>query len=94
MHTPRHSIISLQLLVYLGLFLSLCPPAVMAEDPEAVLARLGIELPTPGKSIANYVGATRTGNLVFLSGHIPRREDGSVVTGKLGEDLNVEDPCA
>ena len=61
------------------------------SDPEANLNRIGIQLPTPSQSIANYVGATRIGNTLFLSGHLPRREDGSVVLGKLGEDLSVQD---
>lgn len=71
------------------------PSAVAAHhaysNPEANLAKLGIELPTPSKSIANYVGATRIGNTIFLSGHLPRREDGSVVLGKLGKDLSVDE---
>jgi enamine deaminase RidA (YjgF/YER057c/UK114 family) len=62
-----------------------------SQTPEAVLARLGIELPVPGKSIANYVGATRSGNLVYLSGHIPRKADGKVVIGKLGDDFSVDE---
>lgn len=41
--------------------------------------------------MANFVLAARTGNLVFVSGHGPRRSDGSHVTGKLGRDLSVED---
>jgi enamine deaminase RidA (YjgF/YER057c/UK114 family) len=32
----------------------------------------------------------RTGNLLFLSGHLPRDEAGAVITGKLGDDLSVE----
>ena len=32
----------------------------------------------------------RTGNLVFLAGHIPRSADGEVVRGKLGADFTVE----
>jgi len=40
--------------------------------------------------VANYVPAVRTGNLVFLSGHGPFKEDGSLITGKVGADLTVE----
>lgn len=87
-------------LIRLTCFLSLCfcanPLTVFAAhhasyDPEATLARLEIDLPKPGKSIANYVGATRIGNTVYLSGHIPRQADGSVVIGKLGADLTVKE---
>ena len=65
--------------------------ALIAASPEEKLKELGIELPIPAKSIANYVGATRMGNVVFLSGHIPRKADGSLVVGKIGADLSVED---
>jgi enamine deaminase RidA (YjgF/YER057c/UK114 family) len=60
-------------------------------SPETALANLGIELPTPSKSIANYVGAVRSGNLIFLSGHIPRNENGEVLKGKVGLDLTEEE---
>jgi enamine deaminase RidA (YjgF/YER057c/UK114 family) len=54
------------------------------------LAELGVTIPTAPSPAANYVGAVRTGNLVFVSGHGPRREDGSMITGKLGRDLTLE----
>ncbi|MEX0782975.1 MAG: RidA family protein [Dehalococcoidia bacterium] len=54
------------------------------------LRELDIEIPWPTAPVANYVGAVRTGNLVFVSGHGPRRADGTFVAGKLGQDLNVE----
>ncbi|MFD2574262.1 RidA family protein [Spirosoma soli] len=50
----------------------------------------GITLFTPGKPMANYVKAVRTGNLLFLAGHVSTRADGSGITGKLGKDLTVE----
>lgn len=62
-----------------------------SSNPEANLEKLGIALPTPSKSIANYVGARRIGNTIFLSGHLPLRKDKSVVIGKLGKDLTVEE---
>jgi enamine deaminase RidA (YjgF/YER057c/UK114 family) len=40
--------------------------------------------------MANYVPAVRSGNLVFLSGHGPFKEDGSLITGKVGADLSTE----
>src|SRR5215203_6839824 len=57
---------------------------------EQRLQELGITIGTPGRPVANYVGAVRTGNLVFISGHGPRRPEGGSVTGKLGSDLTVE----
>lgn len=58
---------------------------------EAKIKELGLQLPSPATPVANYVPAVRTGNLVFLSGHGPLREDGSLITGKLGSDLTVEE---
>ena len=58
---------------------------------EAKIKELGLKLPSPAKPVANYVPAVRTGNLVFLSGHGPLRENGSLITGKLGSDLDVEE---
>ena len=57
---------------------------------EGKLKEMGIELPPAVKPVANYVPAVRTGNLVFLSGHGPFKEDGSLITGKVGSDLTVE----
>ena len=61
------------------------------SDPEARLAELGIELPSPAPPVANYGRAVRTGNLVFLAGHGPARADGSYVTGKVDSELSVEE---
>lgn len=61
------------------------------ETPEARLEALGLELPTVSPSIANYVGVVQSGNLLFLSGHLPRLGSGNVITGKLGQDLEVKD---
>ena len=40
---------------------------------------------------ANYVPFRRSGKMIFISGQIPKDEDGSMHTGKLGADLKVED---
>jgi enamine deaminase RidA (YjgF/YER057c/UK114 family) len=52
------------------------------------LSRLGIELPLPLSPAAAYVMACQTGNLVFVSGHIARK-DGKPWVGKLGQDLST-----
>jgi len=44
----------------------------------------------PSKPIANYVKAVRTGNLVFLSGHGPVKSDGTYITGKVGQELTIQ----
>ena len=59
-------------------------------DVETKLKEMGLELPPTVKPVANYVLAVRTGNLVFLSGHGPVRKDGGLITGKVGQDLTLE----
>ena len=60
------------------------------DNPEARIKSLGIQLITPTAPIANYVKAVRVGNIVYLSGHGPDKPDGSLVTGKVGSDLTLE----
>ncbi len=58
---------------------------------ETRLKELGIVLPQPTTPLANYVGAVRVGNLLFLSGHGPIGTDGKPsARGKLGRELTVE----
>ncbi|MDP6344149.1 MAG: RidA family protein [Alphaproteobacteria bacterium] len=57
---------------------------------EAKLRELGIELPTAPTPVGNYVGAVRVGDLLFLSGHGPRDLDDSLMQGKVGGALSVE----
>lgn len=60
-------------------------------NPEAKLRALGITLPSPPQPVANYVNGVRTGNLIFLAGKGPKRADGTELTGKLGEDVTIEE---
>ncbi len=57
---------------------------------EARLRELGIALPVVPAPAGNFVHAVRTGNLIFLTGHVPFRPDGTIVQGKLGKDLDLE----
>lgn len=52
------------------------------------LKQLGIELPPIATPAAAYVPFVRTGNLVFLSGHIAKR-DGKPWVGQLGRDTDT-----
>lgn len=58
---------------------------------EARLQELGIQLPPPPKQLGVYQLLVRTGNLGYLSGHGPFLDDGSLMTGRLGQDLGVEE---
>ena len=50
----------------------------------------GIILPVPGAPIAAYVPAVRTGNLLFVSGQLPRSSGALLFPGKLGDNVTVE----
>jgi enamine deaminase RidA (YjgF/YER057c/UK114 family) len=58
---------------------------------EARIKELNITLPQPSTPVANYVGAVRSGNLLFVAGHGPIRRDGQPsARGKVGRELSVE----
>ncbi len=63
---------------------------------EANLKAKNITLPTPPTPLANYVGAVRVGNLLFVSGHGPSRTPDSKMAarGKVGKDLSTEQGAA
>ena len=54
------------------------------------LKELGIELPVAGAPAAAYVMSAQSGNTVYLSGHIAKK-DGKVWAGKLGATLSTEE---
>jgi enamine deaminase RidA (YjgF/YER057c/UK114 family) len=57
---------------------------------EEKLRDLGLTLPAPPKPVANYVPAVRVGNLLFLSGVLPSRDGQLIMTGKLGQNVSIE----
>jgi enamine deaminase RidA (YjgF/YER057c/UK114 family) len=59
--------------------------------PEERLTELGLTLPEVPGAIGNYVGAVRTGNLLFLSGKGPDLVGGRRWLGKLGAELTTEE---
>lgn len=68
--------------------LVLLPAASAAETPEQRLARLGLELPATSAPVANYVPAVRTGNLLFVAGHVSRDAQGQIIAGQVGRELD------
>ena len=58
--------------------------------PEAKLASMGLTLPEIPKPLANYVSFKRHGDTLYLSGQGPRRNDGTLMTGKVGRDVTIE----
>jgi enamine deaminase RidA (YjgF/YER057c/UK114 family) len=60
------------------------------STPEQRLKELGFTLPTPVAPVANYVPYVISGSQVFISGQVSVTADGTLFTGRLGEDLSVE----
>ncbi|MBY0502124.1 MAG: RidA family protein [Alphaproteobacteria bacterium] len=58
---------------------------------ETRLQELGIELPLPSQSLANYLPYIKVGSLVFLSGQLPTWNGAIKYTGKIGRDWTVEE---
>jgi enamine deaminase RidA (YjgF/YER057c/UK114 family) len=54
------------------------------------LSELGLTLPEPAAPVASYVPAVEQGGLLHISGQISFAEDGSLITGRLGEDVDVD----
>jgi enamine deaminase RidA (YjgF/YER057c/UK114 family) len=54
------------------------------------LAELGIALPEAAAPVAAYVPAVEAGGLLYISGQLPFREDGSLITGTLGTEVGLE----
>ncbi len=55
------------------------------------LKSLGIELPPVVTPAAAYVPYAQAGKLLFLSGHIARKEGGKPWVGQFGKDMQTEE---
>ena len=58
-------------------------------SPEARLAELKLELPPAPKPVAVYKSLVICGNVAYVSGHGPLKPDKSLITGRVGADLDV-----
>ena len=60
------------------------------QHVEAKLKEMNLQLPQPSVPKANFVNFVRRGKTLYLSGHLPQPAVGSLLTGKVGKDLTVE----
>ncbi|MCG2720674.1 MAG: RidA family protein [Thermodesulfovibrionales bacterium] len=60
-------------------------------SPEEKIKELGIELPVTPKPLGSYIPCTRTGNLLFLSGILPFRDGLITRTGRVGENITLNE---
>jgi len=59
-------------------------------NAEARLAELKLELPSAPKPVAVYRPLVICGNLAYVSGHGPLKADKTMMTGRVGQDLDLE----
>jgi enamine deaminase RidA (YjgF/YER057c/UK114 family) len=62
----------------------------MTTHVDRRLEELGLTLPQAAAPVAAYVPAVEAGGLLHISGQLPFR-DGQVITGRLGDDVSLED---
>ncbi len=57
---------------------------------EAKLTELGLELPPAPDPKGVYQSLVVIGGVAYTAGHLPLHADGSLITGRIGEDLDQE----
>ena len=58
---------------------------------EKKILELGLKLPEAKAPAGNYVATKIVGKLLYISGQISIDENGDLIKGKLGKELNTED---
>src|SRR5258708_4888937 len=56
---------------------------------EARIQELALDLPPAPKPVATYLTAVRVHDLLYVSGHGPYKSDGTLIVGRLGQDMEV-----
>jgi len=59
-------------------------------DFDSKLKELNIDLPKAADPVGSYVSTKITGKLLYISGQISMNENGELIKGKLGKELNTE----
>lgn len=60
------------------------------QSPESRFKELGLVLPPAPKPLGVYTPSLQVGKLLYLSGHGTVKEDGGLIIGKVGEDLDMD----
>jgi enamine deaminase RidA (YjgF/YER057c/UK114 family) len=60
------------------------------DSPSERFAQTGLILPPAPKPLGIYKPLLIHGNLVYVSGHGPFQNDGTLITGRVGTDMNME----
>src|SRR5277367_2440767 len=65
-------------------------PDTPAAKAGSRLRKLGLVLPKPPTPLGNYIEVNQVGSLLFLSGTLPIVDGKLAFTGRLGENLSIE----
>ena len=57
---------------------------------EENLKKLNIKLPDAKAPVGNYVATKVSGKMLFISGQISIDENGQLIKGKIGKDLDID----
>lgn len=60
----------------------------------ARLRELGLELPPAPNPVANYVPHLTVGGLLYVSGQISKAADGTLISGRVGDGISIDDGVA
>jgi len=63
----------------------------MEKNPETIISELGFELPSAPKPMGVYKPVLISGNLLYVSGTGPIKSDGSLIKGRVGDNLTPEE---
>ncbi len=63
----------------------------MSLSPDQRFAQLGLTLPPAPKPLGVYKPFLIVGNMVYVSGHGTVKEDSTLIIGKVGVDINVDE---
>jgi enamine deaminase RidA (YjgF/YER057c/UK114 family) len=62
----------------------------MATSPEKRIQELHLALPPAPKPVAVYKTAVKHGGLLYVSGHGPLKPDKTMILGRVGQDMTLE----
>jgi enamine deaminase RidA (YjgF/YER057c/UK114 family) len=57
---------------------------------EKRIEELGLELPPPPKPVGIYQPVVVVGNMAYVSGHGPLKPDGTMMTGRVGRETDLD----
>ena len=63
----------------------------MEKNPESIIEELGLELPSPPKAMGVYKPVLIIGRMLYVSGQGPLKSDGTLIKGRVGDDLSLEE---